>query len=147
MKGYLLDTSAISILDPRKGLLTPKIDAWFTVREPRLYLPAVAVFESTQGVEQLRLAGKDERAKAVEAWLQSVLESLGDRVLSVDRGVAEAAGRMSALAWRHGEHPGVPDIMIAATAQVHGLLLLTRNLKHFVGLGIDIADPTAGLPR
>ena len=48
---------------------------------------------------------------------------------------------MSEAAIAIGRHPGLADIIIAATARVHGLTVLTRNLKHFIPLGIDCLDP------
>lgn len=147
MTDYLLDTSAMAILDPRRGLLTPELQAWFTIREPRLHLSTVVVFEAIQGTERLVLQGQKRRAAAIEAWVDGIVHDLGDRILPLDRDTSRAAGRLSALAFRRGNHPGAADIFIAATAQVHGLLLLTRNVQHFADLGIDIADPLLGLPR
>ena len=45
-----------------------------------------------------------------------------------------------------GRHPGLADVMIATTAEVHRLTLLTRNLRHFLPLGIDAIDPFAEQP-
>lgn len=112
-----------------------------------MYLPTMVVFETMQGIERLKLEGDQQRAAAIEEWAEGIIDSFGDRILPLDLDVSIAGGKLSALARKRGNHPGVADITIAATAKVHGLLLLTRNLKHFADLGIDIADPTAGLPR
>ena len=56
------------------------------------------------------------------------------------------AGQMSDGAMAQGRHPGFADVAIAALAQHAGLLLLTRNLKHFEPLGVDCADPLISLP-
>jgi predicted nucleic acid-binding protein len=68
-------------------------------------------------------------------------------MLAMDAEVAAEAGRLSDLATARGVHPGTADVMIAATATVHDLTLLTYNLKHFAPLEIGAIDPTAGLPR
>ena len=117
------------------------------VREPGVYLPTMVVFETHQGIERLRLEGDHARAAAIEEWANGIIDGFGGRILPLDLSVSIAGGKLSALARKRGNHPGVADITIAATAQVHGLLLLTRNLKHFADLGIDASDPTAGLPR
>lgn len=54
---------------------------------------------------------------------------------------------MSDTAFSRGRHPGVLDILIAATAQAHDLTLLTRNVRHFEPLGIEVVDPLLTLPR
>ncbi|MGV3492027.1 MAG: type II toxin-antitoxin system VapC family toxin [Devosia sp.] len=147
MTGYLLDTSVLSMLDPARELMTPALEAWLTVRGPRLFLSTVTIFETMQGIEQLALRGRAERAASLLAWTEGNIASFGERILPLDIDTSRVAGKLSAAAFANGSHPGAADIMIAATAEVHGLLLLTRNLKHFVDLGIDIADPTVSLPR
>lgn len=147
MTSYLLDTSVLSILDPGRQLMTPALQAWLTVREPRLFVSAITIFETMQGIEQLTLRDQLQRAAALTEWTEGVIDRFGDHILPFELEVSRVAGRLSAAAFARGSHPGVADIMIAATAEVHDLLLLTRNLEHFADLGIDVADPTVSLPR
>lgn len=68
------------------------------------------------------------------------------RLLSFDESAAAAAGRLADNATAIGRHPGTADVLIAATAVANDLTLLTRNLKHFRPLGIDVVDPLEQLP-
>jgi predicted nucleic acid-binding protein len=145
---YLLDTSVVSSIAPgRISAGDPFLD-WLTVRLPRTYMCSVSVFEIEQGISKLDRAGAQARVDVTRQWLQDLLEQFsGDRMLSMDVDVASEAGRLSDWAWARGVHPGTADIMIAATAAVHDLTLLTYNLKHFAQLEIGALDPAAGLPR
>lgn len=58
-----------------------------------------------------------------------------------DTATAHATGILDDAATAEGRHPGFPAVAIAATAQVHGLTVVTRNLKHFSPLGIACFDP------
>ncbi|WP_299641368.1 PIN domain-containing protein, partial [Devosia sp.] len=100
-----------------------------------------------QGIGKLELTEEHQRARALESWIGAVVANFEDRILPLDLTVARAAGRLSARAFSIGKHPGVADILIAATAQVHELVLLTRNTRHFVPLDIAVADPTVKLPH
>lgn len=80
-------------------------------------------------------------------WLDATLSQFDDRVVPLDTEVAFGAGRLADWAVEHGVSPGAPDIMIAATAQVHDLTLLTYNMKHFRPLEIDAIDAAEALPR
>jgi len=75
-----------------------------------------------------------------------VLHLYGDRILAFDTGAARVAGALSDLARGQGQAPGFADVMIAATAQRHGLVILTRNLRHFEPLGVKVHDPFSALP-
>lgn len=73
--------------------------------------------------------------------------SYSRRILPFDLAVARVAGRLSDQARGQGQAPGFADIAIAATARHHGLTILTRNLRHFAPLGVDVIDPFSALPR
>lgn len=146
MREYLLDTSVASILDPQRQMMTAEFAAWLTVREPRLYLSTITIFEVTQGIGRLRHSSKYERAQGLEDWLAGITAEFGNRILPVDLDIAGEAGVLSAEAYAIGRHPGAADILIAATAKSRDLLLLTRNARHFEPLGIDVVDPLVALP-
>lgn len=117
-----------------------------TENEPALFLSAVVLAEVQQGIAFLRRRnepGDVRRADALSEWLRDRILVFGPRILALDTAVAIAAGNMSDRARAEGIHPGFPDIAIAATAEVHGLIVLTRNLKHFAKLGPTARDPFA----
>jgi predicted nucleic acid-binding protein len=144
---YLLDTSVLSALGPGKPDQGAVLTSWLLVTLPRLYVSAITIFEIVQGIEKLRRARAVERADAMAEWLEGSLSQFADRVLPVDTEVARGAGRLADWAIGHGINPGAPDILIAATAVIHDLTLLTYNLKHFAPLQIGAIDPGSNLPR
>jgi predicted nucleic acid-binding protein len=143
-KGYLLDTSVISEFGPRRRGFTPAVAAWMAERDDSFHLTTISVAEVEQGIAQLLRRNEEgavRRAAALEDWLQDTISRFGARLLSLGTAEALAAGALSDKAFSEGAHPGFPDVAIAATAQVHGLTILTRNLKHFVPLKVPCLDP------
>ena len=97
------------------------------------------VGEIRKGIEQLRRRNDSQQVAALEVWLQSVVREFGDRVLAVDAEVAEAWGR---LYYNNDISDGnAIDALLAATAQVHDLTLVTRNTRDFEGLGVALLNP------
>lgn len=91
--------------------------------------------ELRRGVERLR--ERDARqAGALERWLRQVVRDHAERILPVDSRVAEQGGRLTAM--RSGS---VIDTLMAATAQVFDLVLVTRNVKHVAWTGVSCLDP------
>ena len=132
---FLLDTNVISEL--RKGpRANPHVVAWFMgVTEEEIHLSVLAVGELRRGVERLR--ERDARqAGALERWLRQVLRDHAERVLPVDYRVAEHWGRLTAM--RSGS---VIDTLMAATAHVFNLVLVTRNVKHVAWTGVSCLNP------
>ena len=147
---YLLDTSVISEMAPgRQNHLTEAVTDWFTAHDGQLFLPTITVAELAQGIAKLNRSvgsGSAERSRRLDFWLTGLIEGFGERILSLDCAVARLAGQMSDAALAIGRHPGFADVAIAATAQHHGLTLLTRNLKHFQPLGVACRDPFVRVP-
>ena len=75
-------------------------------------------------------------------------DEYGGEILPRDIGTARSAGIMTDTAKAAGQHPGFADVAIAATAETRGLIVLTRNTKHFRPLGVPALDPfeTTSLP-
>ena len=143
---YLLDTSVLSLLAPRRPDATPEFLDWVRSQDRSLFISTITVAEIEQGIAKLIRVGGSRRAEETAVWLRGALKEFGDNTLPVDVPVAHLAGQMSDAAFARGKHPGLADVFIAATAKVHDLLLLTRNMRHFQPLGIAIADPLAALP-
>jgi len=132
---FLLDTNIVSDLRrparPHAGLQT-----WFTDQAPdALYLSVITLGEIRQGIEQLRR--RDGRqAQVLGRWLDDLTHLYGDRLLPIDGLVAEEWGRLRAV-----RTLPVVDTLIAATARVHDLTIVTRNDRDFAGLGVTVLNP------
>ena len=147
LKGYLLDTSVVSVLAPgRESFVPTPLSEWLQAHHKQLYLPCIAIAEMAQGIGKLRRAGGAERADRLDRWLDGLLSIYADRILPLDAQAARLAGDISDAAMAQGRHPGFADVAIAALAKNAGLLLLTCNLKHFEPLGVACADPMVALP-
>jgi predicted nucleic acid-binding protein len=145
-RGWLLDTSVLSILAPGRPAPNMALAGWLREQAGRLYLSAVTIAEIEQGVCKLRRTGGGDRADRLTVWLDAVLADFADRVLPLDASVGRRAGALSDIALAAGRHPGFADVAIAATAAAHDMVLLTRNARHFAPLGVDFIDPEEGLP-
>ena len=132
---YLLDTNVIS--EVRKGArCTASVAAWWSkVNEDELWLSALVIGEIRRGIELARKRDP-QKATALETWLQDVVTGFDDRILTVDTKVAEEWGRLNAL-----RPLPVVDALLAATARVKGLTLVTRNGKDLTGVGVSIFNP------
>lgn len=135
---YLLDTCVISELVSRRP--NARVVEWLGLQDPgSLYLSYVTVGEIKKGIAK---RGRDARAKALENWLQTeVLGLYANRILPVEKAVALEWGRICGDAERIGKKRPVVDAMIAATALVHGMKLVTRNVEDMAGMGVPILNP------
>jgi predicted nucleic acid-binding protein len=139
--GYLVDTSIVSALAPGKPPLRNDVASWLRSKTDELFLPAIVLAEIEQGICKLRRQGGTERANALTRWLDELVLFYGRRLLPFDARAARLAGQISDKAAAAGHHPGFADVAIAAIAGQHALVILTRNLRHFAGLGVVYLDP------
>lgn len=132
---YLLDTNVIS--EVRKGTsCNASVAAWFaSVDADELFISALVLGEIRKGIEKLR-AREAERAESLDRWLTALETDYRDRIVGVDAAVADAWGRMSAR-----RPTPVIDSLLAATAAVHGLILVTRNEDDVAELGARVLNP------
>ncbi|HEX6902615.1 MAG TPA: type II toxin-antitoxin system VapC family toxin [Thermoanaerobaculia bacterium] len=132
---YLIDTNVIS--EVRKGQrCDPGVASWFAnVSSSEIYLSALTVGEIRKGIESIRRRDQ-RRAEALDAWLHELLEAHSDRILPIDEVIAERWGRFNVP-----DPLPVLDSLLAATASVHGLTLVTRNLKDVERTGVDCLNP------
>ena len=132
---FLLDTNVISEL--RKGARADRhVAAWFrSLNDGDLYLSALVLGEIRNDIEQLRRRDVLQ-ATALEAWLNRMIVEFADRILPVDRLIADEWGRIAALR-------SIPpiDALLAATAKVHGMVLATRNETDFAATGVPLLNP------
>ncbi len=132
---FLLDTNVVSEL--RKGPRADrKVAAWFAGLESgELFLSVLVVGEIRRGIERIRRRDP-KSAQSLDRWLAGLAEGFEDRILPVDRRVAEEWGRMNVP-----DPLPVLDALMAATAKVHGLVLATRNVKDVASTGVKIVNP------
>ena len=135
MSGCLLDTNVLSEL--RKG---QRCDAgvrqWFEeTAEEELFISVLVLGEIRQGIERIRLRDPAQ-ARALETWLLWVATEFADRLLPVDEKVADQWGRL-------GLRQPVPilDALLAATALVHGLTVVSRDEEGFRNTGVPVINP------
>jgi predicted nucleic acid-binding protein len=149
LNGYLLDTSVLSVLAPDRAGLSPTFQAWLsrTGRRQTWYIPAIAAAEVQKGVAKLRRAGGAQRAERLERWLDGLLAEFDEQVLSIGSAIARQAGEMEDAATARGRSPGLPDILIAATALEHDLTILTANTRHFDVLKVANLNPFGTEPE
>ncbi len=102
-------------------------------------MSAVSFGELRRGIT-LRASGK--RRTELELWIETDLSMLlSGRILPLTRSIAERWGALEGQRQLAGRPLNVPDAQIAATALEHGLTLVTRNVKDFAGLGVDLLNP------
>ena len=143
---YLVDTNVLSMGSPDRGASARALTDWLDARSDELFLSTVTVAEVTNRIARLRRSGGFARADCLVEWLDVVLHLYGDRVMPFDIPSARLAGLLMDRARANGHAPGFADIAIAATAGVHDLTVLTRNLRHFAPLDIPAHDPFRSLP-
>jgi len=141
---FLVDTNVISALAPSKREEANDLAIWLDRASPYLFLSVVTAAEVAAGIAKAEREGAVAKARSLTEWWQAVEHFYREKVLPFDLRCAHLAGGMLDRARAH--RPGFEDIAIAATAQVHGLTVLTRNLRHFAPLGVSALDPFQGLP-
>ncbi|MDE0291871.1 MAG: type II toxin-antitoxin system VapC family toxin [Candidatus Dadabacteria bacterium] len=121
---YLLDTNIVSELRKRDRA-NPNVVNWFSKRKSsELFLSVLTIGELRQGVERIRMRDSVS-AEGLDWWLNRTVREFRDRIINVDRDIAERWGRL-------GIPDPVPAIdgLIAATALERDLIVVTRNVKH-----------------
>jgi predicted nucleic acid-binding protein len=131
---YLIDTNVFREI----GKTSPNrnVDAWLVSIDDRdLAVSALTVRETANGIARLR-ASKPDVASAIERRVEAAFDAFGERILPVTREIAALWGEPLSESEKHIEDTG-----LAATARVHGLILVTRNLAHVAGRSVMALDP------
>ncbi|MBS0602326.1 type II toxin-antitoxin system VapC family toxin [Plasticicumulans sp.] len=135
--GFLIDTNVLSELR-RQSRCQPSVSTWFASTSPDdLYVSVIVAGEIRRGIELLRRRDP-VAARQLEDWLSRLQAALGTRLLPVTSEITDCWGRL-----------GIPDAvpvadgLIAATALVHDLTLVTRNTRDVARTGVRLFDPFA----
>jgi len=133
---FLLDTNVVSELR-KASRCDARVAAWQAAQRPEAcFLSTITLLEIRLGIELAR-KGDGKKASVLEAWFEErVKPGFGGRILAVDDKVSEMCGRLQA------ERPrSFRDGLILATALLHELTVVTRNVKDFEGGGARVIDP------
>jgi toxin FitB len=137
---FLLDTNVFREIGKTRP--DANVAAWLNaVDDTDLVISAITVCEIRKGVHKLRTR-KHDVADQIEQRVRRAFDAFGDRVLPVTREIAELWGELLAQSDKHADDTG-----LVATARVHRLTLVTRNLKHVSGRGATTLDPFKPAPK
>ena len=131
---WLIDTNVLSAL--RRPDRAPTVEAWLKQQQPTdLFLSVITLGEIERGISQQASRNPGFSAD-LRAWMDRTDLLFADRILPFDAAAARVWGKLSAELG----HPGA-DLMIAATALVHGAIVVTGNVDDFTPTGVAIHNP------
>jgi len=131
---YLLDTNLVS--ETRKKKADPGVVAFLRAADSSsLYLSVLTLGELRKGVASKRRTDPIA-AKSLAAWVEGLEFGYAERILGIDAAIARLWGD-----WSADRPRPVIDTLLAATAVVHGLTLITRNTRHVNGLPVKMINP------
>lgn len=135
---FLLDTNVVA--EWVKPLPEPRVVSWLAeVDEDRVFLSVVSLAEIRRGIEAIPAGRRRER---LATWLAEELPARFEgRILDIDQRVALGWGVVMVRSQKAGHTIGTMDAFFAATAQAHGLTLVTRDVGDFKAAGIELFDP------
>ncbi|NUA26421.1 type II toxin-antitoxin system VapC family toxin [Cupriavidus basilensis] len=135
---YLIDTNVISEMRKRERA-DKGVRAFFrqaAKQDSELYLSVVTVGELRRGVELIQHRGDHAQGALLATWLHTVLREFGAHILAVDAEIGQLWGRLRVP---HAEH--ALDKLIAATALIHDLTVVTRNVSDLADTGVRVLNP------
>ncbi len=140
----MLDTNILSIGAPGPREAPSALIDWMEASSDQLFVSTITVAEIRGGIAKMERTGANAKAQRISEWLELVLHLYQDRVLPFDIDAALTAGVFMDMA--RGRSPGFADLAIASIASSRSLTLLTRNVKDFEPLALDVINPFKTLP-
>ena len=134
---YLLDTCVLSeLVKPRPNT---EVLRWFEARKAHeLYISAMTWGELQRGVTKLP---ESKRRSELTLWLQQLKTGFENRILAFDHNVSEVWALMTVQAETQGQSMASFDSIIAATARANDCKLVTRNVRDFANVGLEVLNP------
>ena len=137
MTAFLVDTCVIS--ETAKPRPDGAVERWAKATSAdRLWTSVIVMGELQMGISLLE---EGARRRSLVAWLGRQRATFGDRCLGIDESIARAWGELHAARQRVGKPLAMADGLIAATALVRGLTIVTRNSTDFKACGVALVDP------
>ncbi|RZJ97318.1 MAG: type II toxin-antitoxin system VapC family toxin [Brevundimonas sp.] len=134
---FLLDTNAIS--EPKRARPDQSVVRWLNGQLlSDLYLSVITVGELRRGIVRLQ---PSPRRDDLDFWLAELILRFDQRILPVDLAVSERWAALAEAQRAAGRTSDMSDELIAATAHVHGLTVVTRNTRHFEPSGCRVVSP------
>jgi toxin FitB len=135
---YLIDTCCISELVKKKP--NPNVLKWFAGQDEfSMYLSVITFGELRKGIEKLP---ESKKKKELNQWVKEDLNHrFKNRVININMEEVNRWGKILATAEKNGKALPAIDSLIAATAQVHDLSVVTRNTQDMEGSGVEVINP------
>ncbi len=136
MTDYALDTNVVS--EPTKDIQNPRVISFLREQTASLGIPSVVVHELEYGIQ---LLPQGRRRNRLRAMVEGIVSSFSNRILPLERSGSEWAAIYRAQARRDGRLLRLSDALIAGIAKANDLSVVTRNVRDFDGLDIEIVNP------
>lgn len=133
---YLVDTNIFS--EPAKPKPDAEVVSWLREHETELYVSSITIGEIRRGIERLP---DGKRKTQLRSWLTALCDCMRGRILSFNTSTAHVWGQLKAGWDRAGVVVPSLDSQLAATAQRHGLTVVTRNVTDFERTGVKVLNP------
>ena len=134
---FLLDTNAIS--EPKRARPDPGVMEWLKDQLlSDLHISVITVGELRRGIVRL---DPGRRRDDLDFWLADLILRYGERIVPVDLDVTERWASLAEINRAAGRASEMTDELIAATAHIHGLTVVTRNVRHFEHSGCRVLSP------
>lgn len=137
--GWLIDTDLLS--ERTKKQPNARALKWLEEHASEIYTSSHVIGELQAGISLLANGAK---RRALQAWLNRLIEAMEGRILNFNTSVAAVWGRQEAEFSEKGCPMPMPDSFIAATARRHNLIIATRNVTDFTRPGVKVINPVEG---
>lgn len=134
---FILDTNILSEL--RKESPAPQVVRWFTsIADEHKYISAITLGEINRGICKLP---EGRKKNDLISWFDKIQQFFQYQTYTIDTDIAIKWGELASFSEKNGKKLPALDGLIAATAYIHGAILVTRNIKDFESVPIQVLNP------